>query len=109
MAWEYVPGQRTLFRSISKLLPGELLDLNLDSGSAQRKIWWDIPQAADRLGNGLPKTEGEWVEAVDAKLRECVNRQLVSDVPLGAFLSGGVDSSLIVAAMGGAPHVQHWI
>ena len=41
-------------------------------------------------------------EAVDGKLRECVRRQLVSDVPLGAFLSGGVDSSLVTAAMDGA-------
>jgi asparagine synthase (glutamine-hydrolysing) len=103
ISWEYVPGPRTLFRSISKLLPGELLDLNLDSGSSQSKIWWDIPQpVSDRPGNGLPQSDGEWVEAVDAKVRECVSRQLVSDVPLGAFLSGGVDSSLIVAAMGGA-------
>ncbi len=100
LAWEYVPGSRTLFQSIAKLLPGELLDLDLRSRAARKQTWWDIPHpGANGHGNGLPKSDDEWVEAVDAKLKECVTRQLVSDVPLGAFLSGGVDSSLIVSAM----------
>jgi asparagine synthase (glutamine-hydrolysing) len=98
LAWEYVPGTRTLFKSIFKLAPGEMIRIDLDSPSCNPEAYWDVPI------NDIPpfKEEQEWVEAVDAKIKECVCRQLVSDVPLGAFLSGGVDSSLIVASMGSA-------
>jgi asparagine synthase (glutamine-hydrolysing) len=60
--------------------------------------YWDVPDTPEDHDAG----EREWIERVDAKLRECVGRQLVADVPLGAFLSGGVDSSLVVATMGEA-------
>ena len=98
LAWEYIPGTRTLFNAISKLAPGEMIQIDLDSPSCKPAAYWDVPNF-----NSIPlRSEKEWVEAVEAKIRECVHRQLVSDVPLGAFLSGGVDSSLIVASMGSA-------
>ncbi|MFP4145134.1 MAG: asparagine synthase (glutamine-hydrolyzing) [Phycisphaeraceae bacterium] len=98
LSWEYVPGEGTLLASVRKLEPGCLLDVDLRDGRARCERYWDIP--LDKPGD--PVSDAEWEDAVDAKLRECVRRQLVSDVPLGAFLSGGVDSSLVVAAMGEA-------
>jgi asparagine synthase (glutamine-hydrolysing) len=95
MSWEYVPGAGTLLNGIHKLKPGEMLELNQRTGKTSRRQYWDIPLQPDPDLT----TPGEWADAVDAKLAECVRRQLVSDVPLGAFLSGGVDSSLIAASM----------
>jgi asparagine synthase (glutamine-hydrolysing) len=98
LAWEYVPGPETLFESIGKLEAGHLLEVDLDDPRCEPTQYWDVPQPSRNPGW---KAE-DWEEAVDSKLQECVRRQLVSDVPLGAFLSGGVDSSLVVSAMGPA-------
>ncbi len=98
LAWEYVPGRATLLRSVEKLLPGHLLEIDLDRPRCEPRAYWDVPEAQD----AAPSRAEDWVERVDALLRDCVQRQLVADVPLGAFLSGGVDSSLVVAAMGSA-------
>jgi asparagine synthase (glutamine-hydrolysing) len=100
LSWEYVPAPRTLLRGVRKLLPGGMLEFDLTGGSLTESAWWQ-PLSTNSVA-GLPASEREWEEAIDAKLREAVQRQLISDVPLGAFLSGGVDSSLVVAAMGRA-------
>jgi asparagine synthase (glutamine-hydrolysing) len=103
LAWEYVPWDRTLMPAIRRVPPAHLLELDLaDPAAAARatpRRYWDAPHpdAADAA-----RSVADWEDAVDAKARECVQRQLVSDVPLGAFLSGGVDSSLVVSAMGPA-------
>lgn len=96
MSWEYVPTPRTLFKDIEKLRPGTMLLVDLASGRSHSVSWWDLPSGSTN------RSVAEWEEAVDEKLKECVQRQLVSDVPLGAFLSGGVDSSLVVSGMGEA-------
>jgi asparagine synthase (glutamine-hydrolysing) len=103
LAWEYVPGPGTLLREIRKLPPSGLIEIDLERGDVKERSWYHLP-ASDResRASGTPKSDGEWEEAVDVALRTAVRRQLVSDVPLGAFLSGGVDSSLVVAAMGDA-------
>jgi len=99
LAWEYVPGAQTLFGGIHKLEPGALIEVDLAGGATVApRVWWDLPPA----GSLPTRSAAEWEEAIDAKVRECVQRQLVADVPLGAFLSGGVDSSLLVAGMGEA-------
>ena len=100
LSWEYVPAPRTLLRGVRKLLPGGALELDLTGGELKESAWWELP-AANGV-TGLPASGREWEEAIDAKVHQVVQRQLVSDVPLGAFLSGGVDSSLVVAAMGAA-------
>jgi asparagine synthase (glutamine-hydrolysing) len=97
LAWEYVPAPGTLLRGVRKLEPGTALSIDLNTGEVGESGYWSIPTGMDKS-----RTDADWEDAVDAKLRECVRRQLVSDVPLGAFLSGGVDSSLIVAGMGEA-------
>ncbi|MFQ5757709.1 MAG: asparagine synthase (glutamine-hydrolyzing) [Acidiferrobacterales bacterium] len=98
LAWEYVPGTKTLFAGIHKLQPGEMLEVDFPAPQASRKCYWDIPN--EKKTASLSAID--WEEAVSTKIKECVQRQLVSDVPLGAFLSGGVDSSLVVASMGRA-------
>ena len=101
IGWEYVPAPRTLFRDIRKLEPGHLLEFNLATGIARCHCYWDVPLApAKEPQEGL--TDAGWAELVDATIGRAVKAQLVSDVPLGAFLSGGVDSSLVAAHMGSA-------
>ncbi len=98
LSWEYVPGEQTLFREIRKLPPGHMLVAN-SRGEIQGPVrYWDIPTSPEHSG----RDETAWLERLDETLSAAVQRQLVSDVPLGAFLSGGVDSSLVVAAMGPA-------
>jgi asparagine synthase (glutamine-hydrolysing) len=97
-AWEYVPGSATLFKDIRKLEPGHMLVIELDRPAFKPECFWDIPVDGESDVPGFD----EWSDRVDKKIADCVQRQLISDVPLGAFLSGGVDSSLVVAAMGQA-------
>ena len=102
LAWEYIPGEGTLIKSIRKLKPAHLMEVDLspqqkDGPRHSIRPYWDIPAAS----NGRATESAEhWAAATDEKIRQCVQRQLISDVPLGAFLSGGVDSSLVVAGMG---------
>ena len=98
IAWEYVPGTATLLAGLRKLEPGCLLEIDLDQPRCAPRPYWDVPAEPERDGVGAE----EWAEAVDAQTTTSVRRQLISDVPLGAFLSGGVDSSLMVSAMGKA-------
>jgi asparagine synthase (glutamine-hydrolysing) len=88
----YVPAPLTMFDGIEKLLPGHVLIM--EQGKVTIKPYWDFSFNAEE-----ERPEQEWIELLRNKLIECVRGQLVSDVPLGAFLSGGIDSSAIVAAM----------
>lgn len=88
----YVPPPRTLFAGVDKLAPGEYLIVNRD-GIRRALYWQPIMDAA-----GAPDYD-EAVEQVRAALLETVEMQMMSDVPIGAFLSGGVDSTGIVALM----------
>jgi asparagine synthase (glutamine-hydrolysing) len=99
LAWEYVPGEATLLRDVRRLRPASTLTLDLSSGRVAVREYWD-PLAARRAPQA--KTTAEWEDELDATIARCVRNQMVSDVPIGAFLSGGVDSSLVVAAMGRA-------
>jgi asparagine synthase (glutamine-hydrolysing) len=97
IAWEYCPGETTLLKAVRKLLPGHVMVLDLGNGEVRTRRYWQLPDRAP-----AEYDERAWLERLDETLRRCVKRQLVSDVPLGAFLSGGVDSSLITAVMGDA-------
>ncbi len=88
----YVPAPLTMFEGVEKLLPGHALVIEQDRIS-DHQYWEVLFDHTDR------STEAEWAERVRDKLLESVRIRLVSDVPLGAFLSGGVDSSAIVSAM----------
>jgi asparagine synthase (glutamine-hydrolysing) len=92
LALGYVPAPLTLLEGIEKILPGHYLIV--EKNGIKDHEYWDCP-----VGPAETRPEGEWIELVREKLVETVKTQLVSDVPLGAFLSGGIDSSTIVAAM----------
>lgn len=98
LAWEYVPETRTLFKDVKRLRPGCYLTFDLGTRTSQITSYWRVENAPAQQN----KTREEWRDDLGSRLEKAVKAQLVSDVPLGAFLSGGVDSSLIVAHMGDA-------
>ena len=98
LSWGYVPAPRTAFRGISKLPPAHYLTLDVSGGEPKLEIerYWSLEYT--------PKIEMSLEEASEAlreKLTEAVRLRMISDVPLGAFLSGGVDSSIVVGLMAG--------
>jgi len=98
LAFGYTSGDETLFRGIRKLPPGHWLEWSLsDSGAPRLSVerYWDVPDTAPDES----LSEGDWIAAVRQGLEETVRLRLMADVPLGAFLSGGVDSSAITALM----------
>jgi asparagine synthase (glutamine-hydrolysing) len=98
LAWEYVPAPATLLVGVHKLRPSETLLVDLRTGASRSRRYWDLPPPEVRPS----VSAGEWGDRIEESVGRAVRRQMVSDVPLGAFLSGGVDSSLVVAMMGDA-------
>lgn len=98
LTWGYVPAPMTPYSHVAKLLPGHSLSLKLnengDSGDLQTNRYWELAYQ--------PKSKmqfGEACEEIRELLTEAVRLRMISDVPLGAFLSGGIDSSIIVGLM----------
>lgn len=93
-----VPAPQSIYRDVSKLLPGERIEVT--PGKVERHIYWNLVAVAKR---GQSVITGKSFDAVtdelESVLADAVKRQMVSDVPLGAFLSGGIDSSTVVALM----------
>jgi asparagine synthase (glutamine-hydrolysing) len=89
----YVPAPHTIYRAVRKLPPAHVLVA--ENGGVRLERYWQL----DFPGGGDPAREDEYLEELDALLAEAVRLRLVSDVPLGAFLSGGIDSSTVVAYM----------
>ena len=94
----YVPTPATIYRNVYKLCPGHMLEFGVD-GVANDHTWWDLRAIVSQTTQGKVVDEGASLDALEAQLREAVRCRLVSDVPLGAFLSGGIDSSTVVALM----------
>jgi len=97
LSLNYVPGPKTMFSAIRKLLPGHILTFEADSQQVGVKRYWDIPQPTPQSAR-LPASGDLENDLLDL-LRQVVHDQMISDVPIGAFLSGGIDSSLVVALM----------
>jgi asparagine synthase (glutamine-hydrolysing) len=95
LAFNYVPGPRTIWRGIESLPPGH--DLIVTAETARLEPWWDVHFGEQPLTN-----RPDAVQQIRALCHDAVRARLVSDVPLGAFLSGGLDSSAIVHHM--RPH-----
>jgi asparagine synthase (glutamine-hydrolysing) len=89
----YIPDPLTAYSTIQKLPPGHILVY--ERGDVRVSRYWDVP----RFTEDESKSEGEWLEQLEHELAEAVRMRLISDVPLGALLSGGVDSSTVVALM----------
>lgn len=95
-AYGYIPDPRTIYRNAFKLPPGHTLTVKAGQPAPSPVSYWDVHFAAN-----AELSETEAAEALIERLREAVKLQLIADVPLGAFLSGGVDSSAVVALMAG--------
>jgi asparagine synthase (glutamine-hydrolysing) len=95
LALGYVAAPRSMFRGIRKLPPATLL--TVENGRSDERRYWRVPSQVDRT-----VTADEWTERARAQLVKSVQMQMVSDVPIGAFLSGGIDSSAVVAHMSAA-------
>jgi asparagine synthase (glutamine-hydrolysing) len=95
LAAGYLTGEGTLFRNVRKLMPGHRLSLDLNDQRPEPRIqqYWDVPEP----GSPEKRSDEEWIRECRARLEEAVETRLMSDVPLGMFLSGGVDSSAIAA------------
>ena len=93
LALQYVPCPRTMYRDVWKLPPGHVLVA--ENGRVSIRQYWDLTFT----GDGDVSREEEYLERLDALVTEAVRLRLLADVPLGAFLSGGIDSSAVVAAM----------
>ncbi len=90
----YIPEPKTIYQGVYKLHPGHTLTVRAGQESAQPRQYWDIPFRPIQFGSEQALQE-ELVE----RLREAVGIRMIAEVPLGAFLSGGVDSSAVVAMM----------
>jgi len=97
LAFGYVSEERTLFSGIRKLMPGHYLTLDVsgDEPLFETRQYWEIPAA----GETETRSDAEWIRECRERLEETVRMRLMSDVPLGMFLSGGLDSSAIAALM----------
>ena len=94
-----VPAPRSIYRGIAKLPAGSLLAVR-GAGEVRPEPYWDAAEKAEAAARDpFRGGEREALEALDALLRDAVRIRMEADVPLGAFLSGGVDSSLVVALM----------
>jgi asparagine synthase (glutamine-hydrolysing) len=90
--FRYIPAPHTFYRGVEKLLPGHYL--LVDARGVRVVPYWDVPPEEEAA-----RSAAEYADEVVAHLRESVRLHLIADVPLGAFLSGGTDSSAVVAFM----------
>lgn len=97
----YIPAPYSIYKGIRKLPPGTLLRVNAASDATGHPVaYWSFREAAEGgLANPFAGSDAEAVEALETLLRRSISGQMLADVPLGAFLSGGVDSSTVVALM----------
>lgn len=95
LQFEYLPQEKTIYKNVKKLLPGNYLIFNNDGIKIEK--YWDVDFSENMLYKHL--SEEEICELLRHKFKKAVNYRLMSDVPLGVFLSGGVDSSAIVATL----------
>ncbi len=95
----YVPSPATLYQNIHKLAPGTFLEITEDRVLMHGTHWDAYAVARHGMAHRYAGSEAAMLDDLDALIRDAVDRQMVSDVPLGAFLSGGIDSSMVAAAM----------
>ncbi len=104
MRHNYIPAPFSIYKSVYKLLPGTILTVSrADSAgdhSQKQSRYWSAREIAEAgITNPLQGTDADATNSLDKLLRNSISQQMVADVPLGAFLSGGIDSSTVVALM----------
>jgi asparagine synthase (glutamine-hydrolysing) len=104
MRYGYVPAPHSIYRGIRKLTPGTVLAFRCDNAAASppavAEAFWSPRELAEATdADPFSGSEAEAIDALEAALSEAVRLQMVADVPVGAFLSGGIDSATVVALM----------
>ncbi len=95
-----VPAPGAIYSGVHKLLPGQIVTLSGPRSSAEATSFWDARERwLSAIQERVPESTGDAVEELEALLLDAVRLRMIADVPLGAFLSGGIDSSLVVALM----------
>lgn len=98
----YIPAPHSIYRGIRKVLPGTIITFRSGEpgASPQEQVYWSARDVVETGGaNEAAGSDTELTDQLETLLRSVVRREMVADVPLGAFLSGGIDSSVIVALM----------
>lgn len=100
MRHNYIPAPYSIYQGIAKLMPGCLLSVSLQQREPQIKTYWSGAETASQ-GKAQPFTGSaeDAVTTLESLLKDAISQQMMADVPLGAFLSGGIDSSAVVALM----------
>ncbi|MBI5249620.1 MAG: asparagine synthase (glutamine-hydrolyzing) [Desulfomonile tiedjei] len=91
LLYDFIPAPHTIFKGVNKLLPGHVAFF--DSSGFSIEKYWQLPEPEDSMDYGEARRQ------LGELLRDSVTRRLISDVPLGSFLSGGIDSTLVTALM----------
>jgi asparagine synthase (glutamine-hydrolysing) len=100
MRYAYIPAPHSIYRNIRKLLPGTFATLDPGGGEPRLETYWSAAEVARRgVARPFAGSADEAVKALEDLLHDAVGRQMMADVPLGAFLSGGIDSSTVVSLM----------
>lgn len=100
LRYGYVPAPYSIYRGIFKLPAGSLLRVNMDGDFDEPTKWWSFADVAqERGGNRRSWSDREALDGLESVLSAAIGEQMVADVPLGALLSGGLDSSMVVALM----------
>jgi asparagine synthase (glutamine-hydrolysing) len=101
--YNYIPAPYSIYRGVHKVRPGTVLSFRSSAppGAApeERRYWSAQEVAAEALAAPVRENGADLVEVLDGLLRRVIRREMIADVPLGAFLSGGIDSSTVVALM----------
>ncbi|HYH23134.1 MAG TPA: asparagine synthase (glutamine-hydrolyzing) [Azospirillum sp.] len=99
MRFAYMPGRRSIFAGCRQVAPGGIVTVDETGAIAEETFWSGFDVALQGRRERFAGSEAEAIDALDTLVRDAVARRMVADVPLGAFLSGGIDSSLVTAAM----------
>jgi asparagine synthase (glutamine-hydrolysing) len=100
LRYNYVPAPYSIYRGISKLLPGTLLTVSFDNRTTKHEQFWSLAKVINEAKDSpFLGDERSAIDSLEHLLRDAIGQQMVADVPVGAFLSGGVDSSTVVALM----------
>jgi asparagine synthase (glutamine-hydrolysing) len=99
LRYGYVPAPMSIYRGVKKLMPGTLLEYRAEGGVKQETYWSLSDVAARGLATPLDLSDAAAIQMLDELLNDAVRRRMVADVPLGVFLSGGIDSSAVAALM----------
>ena len=99
LRYGYVPAPYSIYEGIRKLLPGTMMIFDKDHREGIETPYWSARDFVKEPSDPVRLSDFEAISALDSRLRTVISQQMISDVPLGAFLSGGIDSSAIVGIM----------